>query len=395
MGTLSTFLRDRVGVVVLILVGLGTQLVAIFLGHLACVCFVGVLGTVFGLFWIGSGTGQELARKAARGLLAVGGVVLAVGAAEILVRVLVTADLLVLPPRSDAARPRKGDDVPGVHSVCGVGFRSRHLTESISPDTFRIVTLGDSFTWGHGVPDLSRVWPYAVQELLDARGIRTSVVNLAQCGFTTVNEVEVLERFGFGFRPHLVVLQYLANDPLPSGPGLWREGEDWMRVKGPPPVFSPKFGKLLGERSCLYSLGSEAYRKGFVWATGRKDLTYFDLHEDGFPGWHDTEAAFVRLSTECRRRGIPVLVVIFPVLGIRSDLAESYVYQSIHEKVCRAAAACGLVCVDLRPAFGRVRANPRSWWAGDGDAHPSAEGHRLAATTICEELDARNLLPGR
>jgi hypothetical protein len=73
-----------------------------------------------------------------------------------------------------------------------LGLRSLNLDKSKPKGIFRIVTLGDSFTWGDKIAHTEDTWPYVVERLLHAKGIRTEVINMAHTGFTTVNNVSRL-----------------------------------------------------------------------------------------------------------------------------------------------------------------------------------------------------------
>ena len=55
------------------------------------------------------------------------------------------------------------------------------------PEEFKIVTLGDSFTWGDGIWAEADVWPNRLEAILTERAAQpVGVVNLAVRGFTTV-----------------------------------------------------------------------------------------------------------------------------------------------------------------------------------------------------------------
>lgn len=91
-----------------------------------------------------------------------------------------------------------------------VGFRGRPFGEK-SPVVLRVVTVGDSSTFGWGVdPE----WTY--QELLANRlrlnGRKADVFNLGIPGMTSRHGVAVLDHYGLAFDPDIVIASFGAND---------------------------------------------------------------------------------------------------------------------------------------------------------------------------------------
>ena len=81
----------------------------------------------------------------------------------------------------------------------------------------------------------------------------------------------------------------------------------------------------------------------------------------------------------CRERGVPFVVVIFPLFG--NPLDERYPFAEIHAKVAQAAAEAGAKVVDLLPRYRRL-----DWRLlvvdGAADEHPNEIAHRIAAQAI-------------
>ena len=79
--------------------------------------------------------------------------------------------------------------------------------------TFRIVGIGDSWTFGHGVAD-DETFLAVLGARLNGDGARRpfEVVNTGVPGYNTAMEVEVLADRGLAYEPDVVVLQYCAND---------------------------------------------------------------------------------------------------------------------------------------------------------------------------------------
>ena len=90
------------------------------------------------------------------------------------------------------------------------GFRTREFTRK-KAGAFRILTLGDSSTFGWGVdPDFT--WQSLLEKRLarDIHGVE--VFNLGLSGFTTRHGLGVLRHYALKLKPDLLILGFGAND---------------------------------------------------------------------------------------------------------------------------------------------------------------------------------------
>ena len=86
------------------------------------------------------------------------------------------------------------------------GFRERERSYE-KRDKKRIVVLGDSTAWGWGVEAWERF-----SDILERRLPGWEVINLAQAGYSTDQELLVLETEGLKYRPDIVILLFDRND---------------------------------------------------------------------------------------------------------------------------------------------------------------------------------------
>jgi hypothetical protein len=123
------------------------------------------------------------------------------------------------------------------------------------PNTFRILVLGDSVTFGHGAV-------HSYPEILEARlkhwrpDIDWQVWNAAVPGYNTSQELAHLREVGGAFRPNLVVVGFFENDLTDNQPA---------RTPGRLDVLAA--GTLSFARRHLYSL--ELYKKVYLTAVWR------------------------------------------------------------------------------------------------------------------------------
>ena len=89
------------------------------------------------------------------------------------------------------------------------------------PNTFRILVLGDSVTFGHGSV-YEHTYPYLVEQRLAAwrPDVDWQVWNAAVPGYNTSQELAHLEQVGPSFAPDLVIVGFFENDLVENHPIL-------------------------------------------------------------------------------------------------------------------------------------------------------------------------------
>ena len=99
-----------------------------------------------------------------------------------------------------------------------------------SPGVPRILTLGDSYTFGVGVGD-EHTYPAQLQELLREQG-GGEVLNLSFPGWNIRNARLALEQIGARYQPDTVLFTFTMDDMAPTDPGV-RYTSNWaMRLLG-------------------------------------------------------------------------------------------------------------------------------------------------------------------
>ena len=245
------------------------------------------------------------------------------------------------------------------------GMRGAEPLPVEDPEVTRIVTLGDSFTFGFRV-GVEEAYPSVLEDLLGsaAEGNNVEVLNLGVCGYNTLDEAIVLEHKALYWQPDLIVVGYVLNDPEtdPIQPlnHFFHRPKAW-------------------ERFILGRVAAQAKHSVDVRLWGGGDY-YRYLHNPSRDKWRSVVAGLEAIHRLAEERDIPVLVVIFPDKpSVRKDW-QDYPYVDIHQQVAAAAEEEGFAVLDLLDAFSehparlmRVRRN---------DAHPSPQAHRIAAAEI-------------
>lgn len=246
------------------------------------------------------------------------------------------------------------------------GYRGADFSLDKPPDVYRVVVLGDSFTFGEGTPD-TQVFPARLEaglsrERLD--GKRVEVINLGIPAADTRAEVATYLRFARRLAPDWVILEWNTNDYPTS-----QVQQDHLRLIGANYrdvftdtavlswsrllTFARRQWKLRGiSRDLIRTTATEAER-------GRGALEGIGV-----------------LAGLAKDDGARFTLLIFPEI-IRLD---DYPYASVVDLVRTYARDRALEVVDLLPALSGYR--DRDLWVHDTDHHPNPTAHQIAASAL-------------
>jgi len=91
------------------------------------------------------------------------------------------------------------------------GWRDKDRTFDNHEKSYRILVLGDSFTFGATVP-AEKTYTRILEDLLHKDGFNVEVINIAYGGWGTDHELEALKNEGLKYKPQLVIVQFHIND---------------------------------------------------------------------------------------------------------------------------------------------------------------------------------------
>jgi lysophospholipase L1-like esterase len=126
-------------------------------------------------------------------------------------------------------------------------FRDTEIIYPKPKGVFRVMVLGDSFTWGVGLSE-SEMYTNRLDSLLNNyfKEQKFEVVNCGLCGRSTTQERDILRNLKDTVQPDLIVVGFCVNDPQPKGQDYSIEKEKFQEKWG------SFFTKLQNELSHLH-----------------------------------------------------------------------------------------------------------------------------------------------
>jgi hypothetical protein len=273
------------------------------------------------------------------------------------------------------------------YRVNAEGFRGAETTVEKPAGVRRVAVLGDSIAFGYWVAE-EQAFPRQLETMLNEAGGadgRVEVLNFGVPGYNLDQEIEALRAKALAFSPDLVVVAFCLNDLeglFSYELGLVQDRAARGRS------FSGRVREWLLGRSLLFSwveyrLSELEARRSFVRA--RNPLEGPLYAEAVGQQQAALEGKLAVLQSLLAARGIPGVVVVFPVLGVKF---ERYPHRGLHRAVVEAAGTTGLAAVDLLDCyaaydFRQLRVDV---------VHPSPLGHRVAAHAVRDAVCARGWL---
>lgn len=275
--------------------------------------------------------------------------------------------------------------------------RDVNLYAPENADAYKILAVGDSFTWGLGVKHRDS-YPLQVSDGLEkATGRRVVVANHGQVGQWVMDTFYGMQNALSKGHPDLCIYGYVLNDPLdntrdrtlPVGPTDAAVGMDNADIDDFINVRTANLEKFrmeshLGwvrDRSRVVDLALRQWEWRQIHQ--RTLAFYLDLYNPAKNqgGLEKTWQAIASMKYLQESQGKRFLVVIFPLF---IDVDGDYPFESVHELLNRRLSEMQVEHLDLLPVY-RQHPTP-SLWVHPLDRHPNEIAHRIAAETITRHL---------
>jgi lysophospholipase L1-like esterase len=247
------------------------------------------------------------------------------------------------------------------------GFRDDEFPDTPPRGARRIVILGDSVAWGLGV-SMEDAFPQVLQRLLAERAPRDEpsplVYNLAVDGYSTEQELRLLETEAMDLGPEVVLICYVLNDPDTADGGLARHFVGAQRSE------------------LLYQVRKAAWRiRHLLSQDADSDPRWDYLHFVHHDRRELVQSQFERLGRIAESAQLNVTLALVPLFDWDED-GSSYAWSDLHESIEQCCSRNGIRFVDLRDA---MTTRDPSDIAFD-NLHPNRAGHGLIAETLAAYL---------
>jgi hypothetical protein len=270
-----------------------------------------------------------------------------------------------------------------------LGFRDVEHAREKPPGVFRILGLGDSFTYGALSP-FEKTFLYRLERTLNERPgshPRVEIIKAGVSRYFPEPERILLEHYGAPFSPDLILVAFIPNDVLDTNAGIGA-------------VRADRSGVLLTREALgLGDFGYAIYRKShlarlilWLWGIARAKMSGSHAEEiyqaNGFheKDWKTIEEEYSRMASIADRLHARLVIVHIPHRGPWLKKHE-YPAERLGEWASRNHAGF----VDVLPYMQKASGGEPLYWADDGHCTPA--GYGVVATAIYEYLTANNLVP--
>lgn len=254
------------------------------------------------------------------------------------------------------------------------GYRDYEYNQQKDAKTFRVIIIGDSVAQGYGVPleeTFGKVLERRLNDPQDHAPYKVEVIVLARSGYSTNQELILLENEAFGYSPDLIVWSYTLNDPADP---LFHNANGELGTY----FYKPTFHTLHWIKRQIFVANEKSKRKDC-------EKEYHEMLHCVY--WKQVALHVARIGEVAKKKGIPVIFLIHPVFQKERHFKE-YSLTSLHLKLGDLATNAGLIVVDALDVYKNYHSDElRQQVEGGYDPwHPNAKGHMITADYLYEKI---------
>ena len=252
-----------------------------------------------------------------------------------------------------------------------IGFRdNRAVLPPKAPGEYRIIVLGDSFTFGPGVA-YENLWTSLLQDRLQQAHPQVTVINLGVEGYNIIQYAAVLEEVGLSLEPDAVVLSLFPVNDFELDTYV----TNYQVATGHPPAPS-WYESLYVYRAYLGHAEQVALKllHKVVPSASADGPDY---------GWEKNIAALREIVATAERSGMPLTIALLPhTKGFKTQ------HMTVFARINAYCAQNALPCVDLLEPLRASGARDGALVLNAVDSHPNIEYNRFIAAQLAPRLEA-------
>jgi len=282
--------------------------------------------------------------------------------------------------------------------INNLGFRGTEQPIQKLPNTFRILVLGDSLTFGQGVEE-SEIYTSVLKKALVAKlGPAIEVINTGVMGYSAADEMNLLNQIGELLKPDLILIGFYEND-VKHGAQVKKEDRERWAIP-----FPENAKEALISRSKLVRFVSMKYDQALLMARIRSDheASIDRAYDKSSEDWKQFVAAYRKIYEWTKTHHIPP-----PLVGLllSSPYFDPELNDFIHmtpkveaevrhvKQVQEFLNDLGIPTVDYLPSFQQF--NKQSMTVSKWEGHPNALAHRLYAEGFLNSIISLKLVQQR
>lgn len=319
-------------------------------------------------------------------------------------------------PKPGAVGTAGGDEF----RINSLGMRDKEYAVEKPPGVTRIAILGDSFTFGNGVPEEATFAKVLEASLNASRdGTTYEVMNFGVKGYDTVQELATLREVALPLEPDLIVVAYYLNDvgnperfgetpharprdpdaaqreaargePDGHGDGEAEHGIAVARRETQRPPLRMRVRSALVDNSYLagFAIQQIAVVMRRFWKVPYQGAVDYNVPflSNSAP-WRSSKAALDEMKAIADSLEIPILLALIPEMG---NFNELYPFRAAHDSIAAYCDRIGVPMCDLLDGFMGIEA--KTLWVRWDDPHFNRRAHQLAAMQIERALRDRGAL---
>lgn len=279
-----------------------------------------------------------------------------------------------------------------VVSINSLGLRDEEVTPERATQELRIMALGDSMTFGAGVP-LEESYPKQMERLLHGRGgIPVRIINAGIGGYNTRQEVIRFQRLAPKLQPHVVMVGFVLNDieeylldirgqltqmALPPGPLGWML---WFRYYTYVGRFLTEPMKQLVYMAGVWDFDDENARVNEQWKNSRELV-------------RRSQAELLSLKQRTEPNGIRMVVLLFP--NKQQVLCQTCTTFKPQEEMASFCVTNGIPVLDMMAQLRAGDDRAKLFFHPEPehqDGHYTTAGYTIVAKAVVEFLSTSGVL---